>query len=369
MPPAVTEDAIQTGPVRDRLVSALADPEIADKLGVTPAALVACQEAMVVFEWLGAGKGLVLLDHDKIPDLDFRAQLGRILGSHERGLLFVAAIGASPDIAETLRAADAETRNRDHVGLYLVDPSGKVQHIAGRRLGELEKAGRALPSGRSLSDDDIAAIVERGRRERIEAMEFVRGSKRRLPHITLAILAACVLLYALTTGNDPRGQRLYELFINNPVAVRHGEIWRLLTYALLHDRRTLTHLLVNMLSLYSLGAFLEPLLGRYRLGLLCLVTTVAGGLASTLFTHAPSVGASGMVWGLVGATFGLLRGRHRFFPALIARSLRQRLFVILLLNVGISFLPGIDRYCHFGGGIAGYVLALAFARGPMRSRT
>jgi rhomboid protease GluP len=99
---------------------------------------------------------------------------------------------------------------------------------------------------------------------------------------------------------------------------------------------------------------------------LCGITAVAGGIASTLFMDAVSIGASGVVWGLVGATFGLLGGRHRLFPTLIARSLRQRLVVILAINIAISFLPHIDRYCHFGGGIAGYLVALYFARHPAK---
>jgi rhomboid protease GluP len=218
-----------------------------------------------------------------------------------------------------------------------------------------------------LSLEDVAAIVERGRKERIEAMEFVRGTARRFPHLTVAIMAVCILLFALTAGNDEHAQKLFLLLCNHPGAVRHGELWRLLTYALLHDPHNPTHLIVNMLSLYSLGTFLEPLLGRLRLGLLCGVTAVAGGVASTLFMGGVSIGASGAVWGLVGATFGLLGGRQRVFPALIARSLRQRLVVILAINIVISFLPHIDRYCHFGGGIAGYLLALYFVRHPAKS--
>jgi rhomboid protease GluP len=105
------------------------------------------------------------------------------------------------------------------------------------------------------------------------------------------------------------------------------------------------------------------------LGLLYGITAVAGGIASTLFTGGISIGASGAVWGLVGATFGLVGGRQRLFPALIARSLRQRLVVILAINIVISFLPNIDRYCHFGGGLAGYILALYFARIPAKGTT
>jgi len=359
------EDLTATGSVRDRLLVALADPAVAGKSGRSPATLVAFQEPMAVLEWLGTGKGLVILDLANIPEEDLPNHLLRILQAHEKGLLFVAVAGGGPDVPKALKAADAETRNHDHIGLYHVDLSGKVHWVAGRRLGELEKAGRDLPRTPPLSADDVAAIVERGRKERQEAVDFVRGTARRFPHLTVGIIAVCVLLFAITSGNDERAHRIYNLLCNQPVGVRQGELWRLLTYAFLHDTRSATHLIVNMLSLYSLGSLLEPLLGRTRLGLLFALTAVAGGVASTLFLGMASVGASGAVWGLVGATFGLLSGRQQTFPALIARGLRQRLVVILAINIAISFLPSIDRYCHFGGGIAGYLLALYFVRKPL----
>jgi rhomboid protease GluP len=190
----------------------------------------------------------------------------------------------------------------------------------------------------------------------------VRGNARRLPQATFAIIAICFLLFALTAGSDERGRRLFDLLCIDPAGIVRGEVWRLLTYALLHDPRNPTHLIVNMFSLYGLGSFLEPTLGRRRLGLLCAVSALAGGVASVLLTRAVSVGASGAVWGLMGATFGLLAGRRRVFPALIARGLRQRLVFVLVLNIAVSFLPHVDRYCHFGGGLAGYLLALYFGR-------
>ena len=326
------------------------------------ATLVALHEPVAVFEWIGSGKGMVLLDHTGVPNQELPAHLDRILNAHERGLLFIAVAGGDATVADALKAADDRSRNRDHVGLYHIDEAGKVRHVAGRRLPELEKAGRDLPVGSPLSAEDIAAITERGRKERLEAMAFVRGTRRGFPHLTVAAVALCVLLFALTSEGDARAVRLYHLLSNRGDAVRHGEIWRLFTYALLHDRRNATHLVVNMLSLYSMGAFLEPLLGRLRLGLVLALSAIAGGVASALFMGAESVGASGAVWGLLGATLGLLQVRHRVFPALIARSLRQRLIVLLAINVAISFLPYIDRYCHFGGGIAGYLLGLLFAR-------
>jgi membrane associated rhomboid family serine protease len=355
--------------VRDRLIVALADPAVAGKAGRNPAALVALHEPMAVFEWLGSGKGMVLLDHAGAADQELTAQLDRIINAHERGLLFIAVAGGDGSVARALKAADDRCRNREQVGLYHIDDQGQVRRVAGRRLPELEQAGRDLPVTGPLSPDDIAGIVERGRKERLEAVEFVRGTWRHFPHLTAATVALCVLFFAVASGDDARAMRLYHLLSNRAEAVANGEVWRLFTYALLHDRRNATHLIVNMLSLYSMGAFLEPLLGRRRLGLLLVVSAIAGGIASALFINAESVGASGAVWGLLGATLGLLQARGRVFPALIARSLRQRLIVLLAINVAISFLPHIDRYCHFGGGAAGYLLGLWFARRTARVTT
>jgi rhomboid protease GluP len=352
--------------VRDRLVSALADPAVAGKAGRNAAALVALHEPLAVLEWLGSSKGLVLLDHAGMAPEELSTHLDRILNAHERGLLFIAVAGGDASVVEALRAADHRARNRDQVGLYHVDDGGRVQRVAGRRLPELEKVGRDLPASGPLSPQDIAGIVERGRRERLEAMEFVKGTARRFPHLTVALIALCALFFAATSGDDPRAEHVFRLLCNRPGAIGNGEIWRLLTYALLHDRHSATHLIVNMLSLYSVGSFLEPLLGRVRLGLLLATTAITGGIASALLTNAQSVGASGAVWGLLAATLGLLQRRSSLFPGIIARGLRQRLIVILAINVVISFLPNIDRWCHFGGGIAGYLLGRWFARRPDR---
>jgi len=350
--------------VRDRLIAALADPDVAGKAGRNAAALVTLHEPIAVFEWLGSGKGMVLLDHDAIADQDLGTHLDRILNAHERGLLFITVAGGGASVADALKAADDRARNRDQIGLYHVDAQGCVRRVAGRRLPELEKAARNLPDMAPLKPADIDGIVERGRRERLDAMEFVRGTTRRFPHLTVALVVLCILFFFVSSGGDPRARHIYELLSNRPDAVRQGELWRLFTYAFLHDPRNATHLIVNMLSLYSVGSFLEPMLGRKRLGVLYGVSAVVGGIASTLLTEAPSVGASGAVWGLMGATLGLLQGRHRFFPELIARGLRQRLIVILAINVAISLLPGIDRWCHFGGGLAGYLVSRWFAQRP-----
>lgn len=357
----VTEEPAKNASVRDRLIASLADPEVAGKAGRNAAALVALHEPMAVFEWLGSGRGMVLLDQHAVGKQDLGMHLDRVLHAHERGLLFIVVAGGDDSVAEALKAADDRYRNHDQIGLYHVDEQGRARRVAGRKLPELERAARNLPEIAPLTPADIESIVQRGRKERLEAMDFVKGSTRRFPHLTVALIVLCVLFFAVSSGGDSRARHVYDMLANNPDAVRRGELWRLFTYALLHDQRNATHLIVNMLSLYSVGSFLEPLLGRKRLALLYFGTAVAGGIASTILTDGQSVGASGAVWGLMGATLGLLQGRHSIFPALIARGLRQRLIVLLAINVAISFLPGIDRWCHFGGGLAGYLIGRLFA--------
>jgi membrane associated rhomboid family serine protease len=350
--------------VRDRVLVALTNPEVTGSSGIRAATLMAFQEPMAIFEWVGAGKGLVLIHHAGLVDGGLGQCLDRVFAAQEKGLLFVAVAGGDASVADELRTAIARAKKPTRLGLYHADEAGRIEHMAGRRLPELEKVGRALPECGPLSPEDIEAIGERGRRERQEALEFVSNSHRRFPYATMAMMAVCFLFYAITAGSDERAHRLFDLLSNRPDGIQQGEYWRLFTYALLHGNGM--HLVVNMLSLYSLGALLEPLLGRRRLGLLCGATAVAGGVASALLTRVPSVGASGAVWGLLGATLGLLTDRRSGFPPLLARILRQRLIVILVLNIGMSFLPHIDRYCHFGGGLAGYLIALAFVRTSAR---
>ena len=342
--------------LRDRVLAALVDPIVAKARGYTPAVLVAVHDPLVLMEWPGEAKGLVLLDAAQIGKDELRGHLDRVIGAHDTGLLFLAVVGGDESLHELLLAADKEARDPGRLGVYHVDGNGKSQRLVGRKLPELEQAIRKLPETKTLSPQDLATIIAHGQRDRQEAVDFVRRVSHRVPHLTLALIALCFLLFAITSAGDDRSRRLYTLFANSETGLLAGEWWRLITYAFLHSQRSAVHIVVNMLSLFSLGGFLEPILGKRRLGLLYFVTAFMGGLASALVGHHSSVGASGAVWGLLGATMGLLHGQQGFFPGLIARGMRRRLGVALVANIALSFLPGIDFACHLGGGLAGYVL-------------
>ncbi|MBA2416412.1 MAG: rhomboid family intramembrane serine protease [Geodermatophilaceae bacterium] len=125
--------------------------------------------------------------------------------------------------------------------------------------------------------------------------------------------------------------------------------WRLLSSAFLHFG--LFHLAMNMLALLVLGADLERYLGWAKFAGLYLVSALSGGAAVALFAQANSetVGASGGVFGLLGAAAVVIRHRKGDLRPLIS---------VLVLNAVISFLPGISLLGHLGGLIGGSLAAV-----------
>lgn len=164
------------------------------------------------------------------------------------------------------------------------------------------------------------------------------------------------LLETLSGGSkDPRV--LIALGANHPEWVLgRGEWWRLVSSMFLHIG--LAHLLLNGWALYQLGGLFELLAGSSRLFLVYFVTGAAGSLASLWWTQGLSAGASGAIFGLLGALIAyLLRRREHLTP--FARSLLGQLVAWAAINVFIGFsIPGIDNAAHLGGCAAGFLLGL-----------
>jgi rhomboid protease GluP len=145
-----------------------------------------------------------------------------------------------------------------------------------------------------------------------------------------------------------------------------GGVWRLVASIFLHIG--VFHLLVNAWALYQLGGLFEAWLGSARLGLVFLTTGVAGSAASVFFTLAGtdrvSAGASGAIFGLLGALVTFLARRHeRLRPA--AKALLVQLLFWAGLNVVLGFtLPGIDNGGHLGGFATGLLLGLLLRERP-----
>jgi rhomboid protease GluP len=176
---------------------------------------------------------------------------------------------------------------------------------------------------------------------------------RRTP-VTTLLLAAIVVCYVLQIV---LGDSFTNQGVNfGPAVFQQGEWWRPVTSMFLHG--SFVHLLLNGWALYQLGSLFELWLGSAPLLGVYFVSGVAGSLASDVFTRSPSVGASGAIFGLLGALISfLLRRRGELTPQ--AKSLLMQLVGWAVINVFFGFsTPGIDNAAHLGGGAAGLLLGL-----------
>ena len=197
---------------------------------------------------------------------------------------------------------------------------------------------------------------------------FARGrGETSLLSVTTVLIAATVIV-SLTAILSAEGLFLYDAFQLDKVAVAAGEYWRLLTVTLVHGSpepgffiASLGHLFFNMYALYLAGPIVERWYGPARFLLFYVLCAAGGSIASFVFGgEAPSVGASGAIFGL----FGLLLAANRFHRPVDrqSRMLVQQLGFLVIVNILFGFaIPNIDNAAHIGGLLTGLWIGALWA--------
>lgn len=168
------------------------------------------------------------------------------------------------------------------------------------------------------------------------------------PLVTYTLIGICTAVFVAQMASPRVTQELVFAPFLGP-----SQPWRFLTAAFLHSTQLLPHILFNMFALWSLGSYLEPILGRARFVALYLVSGL-GGQVGVLLLASPSfdggwttgvLGASGAIFGLFGAL--LILNRH------LGRS-SAGMYVVLAINAALGFLySGISWQAHLGGFVTG----------------
>jgi membrane associated rhomboid family serine protease len=137
------------------------------------------------------------------------------------------------------------------------------------------------------------------------------------------------------------------------IGVADGEWWRLITAAFLHYGPL--HLGLNMLVLWFIGPPLEEYFGHWRYLLVYIVSGLAGSAGALIWSpNALTVGASGAIWGIMGAALILEARRIYVFGG--------QAMGLVVFNLLITFLiPGVSIGGHIGGLVGGGLCALAFS--------
>ncbi|XP_057462518.1 RHOMBOID-like protein 2 [Actinidia eriantha] len=144
--------------------------------------------------------------------------------------------------------------------------------------------------------------------------------------------------------------------------VVHGhQGWRLISCIWLHAG--VIHLLANMLSLVFIGIRLEQQFGFVRVGAIYLMSGVGGSTLSCLFIqHSISVGASGALFGLLGAMLSELLTNWTIYTNKAAALFT--LVIIIVINLAVGILPHVDNFAHIGGFLTGFLLGFIFLLRP-----
>jgi membrane associated rhomboid family serine protease len=182
--------------------------------------------------------------------------------------------------------------------------------------------------------------------------------------VTKTLIALNVLVFFVNLAQGSSLSRtsgaLFEkgaLFISSPFypgGLADGEWWRLITAAFLHG--SIIHLGLNMLVLWIVGAPVEQAIGRGRFLAVYIVSGLAGSAGALLFSpHAVTVGASGAIFGILGAAL-VLEAQKTYV-------LGGQALGLIVVNLVLSFaIPNISVGGHIGGLVGGALSMLALSR-------
>ena len=178
--------------------------------------------------------------------------------------------------------------------------------------------------------------------------------KPKYPMVTYIIIFLNVAMYLF-----PMLFNSYNTILNNYClygpAVRMGEYYRLLTSTFLHG--SFLHLLFNIYAIYIIGKQLESFLGKWKFLLIYLFSSLTGSLMSLIFlNNGASVGASGAVFGLMGAL--VYFGYH--YRVYLGNVIKNQIIPLIVGDLILGFMiSGIDNFAHIGGLIGGFLITIA----------
>lgn len=226
-----------------------------------------------------------------------------------------------------------DRKGSDALGLYKLFSEALKKIESFDRLYDLEEAEREMRNEYGYS-------------------ELESHGKTRKPYASYVIIALNILIFAATSmlGGMNNFYMLMLLGAKVNSLIVKGQYWRLISSAFLHAG--LAHIAFNMYGLYNLGSIVEKIYGSRKFLFIYFLSALSGSISSFAFSPNPSVGASGAIFGLMGALLYL--GYKK--PRLFSTSFGVNILVVLIVNIIFGFSnAGIDNLAHIGGLVGGYL--------------
>lgn len=211
--------------------------------------------------------------------------------------------------------------------------------------------------------------VRQGRQQVVHGRAAYGGLTARTTSLTLVLIAVnvAVYLYQMSQGDivfrfgGRLNEVVYDYGLQGAFINEEGEWWRLITSAFLHAN--ILHLALNMFALWNLGPLVERSMGRTRFGIIYAASLMAGSAGALLVDpQAFTAGASGAIYGLLGALVVLFRNRG-------ISIWQSGLGITLLLNFVFTIgYASISVGGHIGGFVGGLIAAWLLVELPKQVR-
>jgi rhomboid protease GluP len=237
--------------------------------------------------------------------------------------------------------------------------TGRVLRIWSVNEQDAERLAQALPAERTPEFEKLVAE----HKSFYSALDNL-GTRPAVTQV-LVILNCLVFAYTVFAGAG-------LMAVNAPLLVKfgtnfgpltlNGQWWRLFTSLFLHFG--LFHLALNMWALWNVGQLAERLYGSPYFLVLYIFAGLCGSLLS-LYWHPNlnSAGASGAIFGVLGALFAFMVNPKTRIPASIAAAERNSALIFIFYNLINGFaLANIDNAAHIGGLLGGMAMGWLLAR-------
>lgn len=306
-----------------------------------------------------------------------RERTTKLVGQRTDGDLLLVAAGGDIGAREVLRGASGRTPFGTRVRVLAVDDRGEAWTGPGaspsRELQAALDDVRRRPGKVRLEPDRYETWLDEREAAGLQLLERVRelqeSIRGRKPWATLGLavaIAAVFMLQLLWGGADST-----TTAVRMGALVREGhhaaEPWRLLTSSFLHVGWL--HLLTDVGVLFLIGAYLEPLIGHWRLLAIWTICAAAGsGMELFVSEGVIIAGSTAGTWGLLGAAATIAFRPNGLLPGFMAAAMRRSLAGTLVVLIVMSVLPNNAAPVHAGGALVGALLT-AFGLGTLGMRS
>lgn len=238
---------------------------------------------------------------------------------------------------------------------WIVDPTAKRLVVLGEQpnkisdLSEIINIALKKETGAYSVDTDIKTLVEKERDNRLKTVKSFNS------YLTLSLIFINIIIHILLYFSGQKAEIIGLCSIGREAAFNNNEIYRLITSVFLHA--DILHIGSNMLFLYVFGSSVERYYGKLRYILIYLISGLGGNLIFCLTSSGTAIGASGAVFGLIGAVlaYSLITKR-----AVDGKDL-SFMAMFIIISLGFGFLDAtVANLAHIGGIVFGFIFGLAF---------